>query len=217
MSVDFSFQNMTPSWLLFGYFYVLISVAKTLPTFQLQSTDLDQAEGICKDVAIATLLTDPSSNYDNFRLNVDKENDEVGFSDSLQNENVLTRTLIEKDRLKNIERNVERERMFKEFSTAFENCLKSFLSKSVSDQERVSGYTPENVDSKLVNSDLQSILSEENSGNAVKRTSSLALNPTGWRKRRSFPYEDERLRRFMRNMHELFEKRQRLEFNPTGW
>ena len=58
--------------------------------------------------------------------------------------------------------------------------------------------------------------------NDVKRfkdRQSVALNPTGWRKRRSDRKREseEGARAVIRNMQELLEKRQRLQFNPTGW
>ena len=48
---------------------------------------------------------------------------------------------------------------------------------------------------------------------------SSALNPTGWRKRRSGSAQDDAYnRRILQNVRELLQKRQqRVQFNPTGW
>lgn len=54
---------------------------------------------------------------------------------------------------------------------------------------------------------------------SLKRNQVIGLNPTGWRKRRSDQRdpETEDLTKFIRNMRELLEKREKLSFNPTGW
>ncbi|KAK3605784.1 hypothetical protein CHS0354_033986 [Potamilus streckersoni] len=45
----------------------------------------------------------------------------------------------------------------------------------------------------------------------------LALNPTGWRRKRETDYKRQKLLEFLQNMRQLLEKREDLEFNPTGW
>lgn len=54
---------------------------------------------------------------------------------------------------------------------------------------------------------------------SLKRNQVIGLNPTGWRRRRSDQRdpETEDVSKFIRNMRELLEKRERLSFNPTGW
>ncbi|KAL3848122.1 hypothetical protein ACJMK2_019000 [Sinanodonta woodiana] len=45
----------------------------------------------------------------------------------------------------------------------------------------------------------------------------LALNPTGWRRKRESDYKRQKLLEFLQNMRQLLGKREDLEFNPTGW
>ena len=67
---------------------------------------------------------------------------------------------------------------------------------------------------------LESPLSDIQVSDNIDKRSSLALNPSGWRRRRSsVENEENRMRHFLRNIQQLLEKRQqqRLNFNPTGW
>ena len=202
-----------------GFVCLMANVVRTIPVFQPQATDLDSTVQLCKEVALETFLSDRL--YNDFRFDMRKGTDQLTLPERIETDSLLVRTLLGKDDMVNKDdSDVNGDEISAAFGSAFEKCLQEYVSRESSSrlsQDNMNSYSPADSDDKIVNTDLEKFLNSENISNTVKRTGSLALNPTGWRKRRSGPGDDERLQRFMRNMHELLQKRQRLQFNPTGW
>lgn len=217
---------MASNLLFLGQVFLLVSLVKTIPIFKTQNSDFESTVELCKNIAIGLSLNEQAKQIRDFRLDMRKSDfpfdmrlgqDKADFADDFESD-ILTRTLQEREQLGT--NNGDTDNVYDDVNLAFEKCLKDYISEessAQSKQELSEALSQFSNDIKVANSDFKSFLSSQDFESPAKRSRALSLNPTGWRKRRSDPDDEERLKRFMRNMHELFEKRQRLQFNPTGW
>lgn len=213
---------METTLLYFCIVHLMTYMASSSPVYQPKSaTDIDSTFKFCKEITLETFLTDKWQFFTDDQFDMRTGTNQPALSGLLMSDSVLMRNLLEKESVDNtLDNSVQADDINKAFRVALEKCLHEYMSQNAETNpisDDVNRYSQLNSDGKLVNPDLEAYLNSESFGNTAKRTHSLTLNPTGWRKRRSDPYGDERLQRFMRNMHELLEKRQRLQFNPTGW
>lgn len=198
--------------------YFLSFDATAFPVFNSQTSPYTDVNNLCNELAVSRLLDDgsypalsdflSSMRSDNERNNLDNQSN--GFSD---NRFDIRNIFMDEKGIQDIAVKIMDLR---------KACLTIYASANVRPTTHMK-KDPENfqiLDSEnFSDGGLKELLGRSTLNESPKRNSDLSLNPTGWRKRRSSRNDDETesMRHFLQNMREILEKRERLQFNPTGW
>ncbi|XP_052785064.1 uncharacterized protein LOC128220627 isoform X2 [Mya arenaria] len=202
------------------YFCFIITITQSLPTRSTTSGDVIEVLEYCDVMALNDVI----------KLKSSPDDRDVGILDNMIDyplnpyiDNDMVQRYIDVKR-RNVYGDDYSEKHNDEYDLAFKNCLEKVVSESL--RETLFNVNAENDKTRNEDFDRFDVDGYENGKDDAERTVnvkrnrnriSAALNPTGWRKRRSDSTQETEDDRFMRNVQELLEKRQRLQFNPTGW
>lgn len=201
--------------------YYLAFYVTATPVYHGDITSLDDIYDLCNSEAINRIISDSSDQLPDFRSSMRNENDANAILYSLSRREGNELAGAYGNKISVIGKNNQLRDVLDTVNALRKSCIFEYISQKRSqdkvkkDAEQYESLSSDNF-SDLRRTDSRSVESGQFS-DSVKRNRAIGLNPTGWRKRRSDSKEPEDLSKFLRNMRELLEKRERLSFNPTGW
>lgn len=214
-------SGMDRLWTWLGYCYILVTVIQVVPLEAAATHNVRRVIEVCHARALGDVIKERVTSLESDDLKKDQYDNDIlerltnSFID--QNSNIgVNNVPFEID----VHRNTLSDKTIYIYRTSLKNCINRLLTERESDE--IEEWT-DTYNKQFSENDINGLLSESQKViNDVKRFKdrhSVALNPTGWRKRRSDREREseEGAREMIRNMRELLEKRQRLQFNPTGW
>ncbi|KAH3810830.1 uncharacterized protein LOC127836625 [Dreissena polymorpha] len=210
-------------WTWLSYCYILVTVTQAVPLEAAATHSMGHVIKVCHAKALGDVIKESVASLDSDDLNNDQYDNDIlerltNFIE--QNSKIgVNNVPFEID----VHRNKLSDETIYIYRTSLKNCINGLLTKSapVGIEESTDPYDEQTH--MFPEYDINGVFSDSHDViNDVKRfkdRQSVALNPTGWRKRRSDRKREseEGARAVIRNMQELLEKRQRLQFNPTGW
>ncbi|XP_045199535.2 uncharacterized protein LOC123553886 [Mercenaria mercenaria] len=201
--------------------YYLAFYVAAIPIYNTEKTSLQDVYNKCNSAAANKVIFDSAEPPSNFLLDMRNENDVNAIIVALTRNDDNNISDVFGKKLSLLDQDLRLKQLLDTMNDLRRECIFEYISEKrptknmKKDAEKFENLDPDNF------SDLgiKELLSTNNGyiSESVKRNRAIGLNPTGWRKRRSDSRDTEDLTKFLRNMRELLEKRERLSFNPTGW
>lgn len=192
------------------------------PIYNTEKESLQDVYDMCNSAAANKVIFESAELPSNMLLDLRNENDVKAIVVALtRNEDNNISDVLGK-KFDFLDEDLRRKQLQDTISDLRKACIYEYISEKrpsdnmKKDAEKFEALDPENFSDlgikELLSSDDRQI------SESVKRNKAIGLNPTGWRKRRSDSSRDtDDLNKFLRNMRELLQKREKLSFNPTGW
>lgn len=209
---------------------VVLSVVTAFPEYRYHLTTFQQRKAYCDSLAMKTVMTDLTLPQSNFHWNPEDslEESETPLYDSPDNMDIIkqlkhiSNTNLQSSLRLGEETSRYAKNVLNDFYKVRETCLvKMADSDHFPDTLALAGNHISDPYNLMKASGIQDDLKSSIQGDRMfKRGGRLALNPSGWRKRRDINTDgdDDDDEEFLNNMKQLFEKRRRrLQFNPSGW
>ncbi|KAL4220090.1 hypothetical protein ACF0H5_020501 [Mactra antiquata] len=199
-------------------FYFLTIEVSAFPTDNSKLSTYSDVNLLCKTFAMRQLLQDDTfSNVKDFPLRMRTDTDLSKYGGDLSAE--LS------NQVYSLENSVANEKGFEDVAERIERMREDCMTLYASAKQRADMKTKKDAENlEVIESEnftdggLKELLGRTGLNESPKRNSDLGLNPTGWRKRRSGRNrDDEEMEEFLQNMRQILKKRERLQFNPTGW
>lgn len=205
--------------------YFLAYYVAAIPVYNTQSTSLDDVYEFCNSAALNKFISQTSYPLSNFLLGMRSGPDENSFLESLSrktegtfSENEYGTYLGEKKNVNKIDNDIQLQDLFDTINDLRKACIFEYISEKRSTQN----MKKDTEKLQLLDSNnyagrgFKELLDARTVSDSAKRDA-IGVNPTGWRKRRSNSINKDDMAKFLRNMKELLQKREKLSFNPTGW